>query len=275
MKFSINPAAVLVLVLGAIGVYAPAALAAAPANDTFPNATVVTAGFGEVLDTTEATTDSDDAQLNESCGAPATDASVWYSYTAAADGSIAVDVSRSDYTAGVIVGVGPQGSLQTVACGPSTVVFFGTAGTTYYILAFDDQGDGSGNGGSLNISFNAVEAPVVEDLTVNRFGGFNPQTGVATISGSYTCSNADFLDTIVNASQMLGGRVATVTGSGSFFDEDTCDGLPRNWSVDVFPDSGRFAGGKSMTVAFAFACGSFSCTQGYAERKVQLRSYRK
>jgi hypothetical protein len=75
MKTIIKLLAVLALVLSALGV---SALAAPPANDTFANATQALIRFSEVLDTTEATTDSDDAQLNESCGAPATDASVWY-----------------------------------------------------------------------------------------------------------------------------------------------------------------------------------------------------
>ena len=71
-----------------------------------------------MLDTTQATTDGDDAQLNASCGAPATDASVWYAFTAASDIGVVVDVSQSNYSAGVLVGVGSQGNLQTVACGP-------------------------------------------------------------------------------------------------------------------------------------------------------------
>ena len=94
------------------------ALAAAPNNDMFPGATAVTIGFSEVLDTTEATTDSDDAQLNASCGAPATDASVWYAFTASSDIGVVVDVSQSNYSAGVLVGVGTQGNLQIVTCGP-------------------------------------------------------------------------------------------------------------------------------------------------------------
>ena len=64
--------------LGALGALAPAALAAPPSNDTFAGATAAALGFSEELDTTDATTDGDDAQLNTSCGAPATDASVWY-----------------------------------------------------------------------------------------------------------------------------------------------------------------------------------------------------
>src|SRR2546426_570280 len=138
MKTIIRLLAVLALALGALVVAAPAALAAAPSNDTFTGATAVKIGFSEVLDTTEATTDSDDAQLNASCGAPATDASVWY-VLKGSDQGVAVDVSKSDYSAGVLVGVGTQGNLQTVTCGPGSVRFFAAAGTTYYVLAIDDQ----------------------------------------------------------------------------------------------------------------------------------------
>lgn len=258
----------LALALSALGVSAPTALAAPPLNDTFPNATPVTAGFSEVLDTTEATTDGDDFQLNQSCGAPATDASVWYALDGS-DTTVVVDVSQSDYSAGVLVGVGSQGSLTTVACGPGTVAFFAAAGTTYYVLAIDDQFDGGGNGGLLSISFNEVQAPTV-DITVNRFGKVNARTGVATISGTYTCTNGDFIDVFGNARQNV-GRFFTIVGSFGFFDSGTCDGAPRSWSADVFPQSGKFGGGKAMTVTFAFSCGPFVCADGFVERTVQLR----
>jgi len=91
-------AAVLLMALQALP-----AIAAPPSNDTIGGATVVSLGFSQTLDTTEATTDADDAQLNATCGAPATDASVWYSFTATADGGVVVDVSQSDYSAGVLV----------------------------------------------------------------------------------------------------------------------------------------------------------------------------
>src|ERR1043165_6311710 len=51
------------------------------------------------------------------------------------------------------VGVGNEGSLQTVACGPGAVAFFGAAETTYYSLVIDDQNDGDGSGGSLSGPF--------------------------------------------------------------------------------------------------------------------------
>ena len=129
-----------------------------------------------MLDTTDATTDSDDAQLNADCGAPATDASVWY-VLEGADVGVAVDVSQSDYSAGVLVGVGTQGNLEIVTCGSGAVAFFAAAGTTYYVLAFDDQEDGRGNGGSLNISFSDIPPPPTIDIALNRFGRVDSHTG--------------------------------------------------------------------------------------------------
>jgi len=260
------------------GPFAPPVLdviaASVPSNDAFSGATVVTVPFSEVLNTTEATTDADDAQLNATCGAPATDASVWYALTPVADAVVVIDVSQSDYSAGVLVGVGSQGSLFTVACGPGAVSFFAAALTTYYVLAIDDQFDSAGNGGSLNISFSAAQTTTLDAFTVDRFGSFDAQTGIARISGSYACSHGDFINTFVDARQNV-GRLVTIFGSGSFFDFGTCDGASHAWAADVVPQSGKFAGGKSMTVSFAFTCGAVNCATGYVEQTVMLRGGRK
>ena len=246
------------------------ALAEPPSNDIFTGAKATVIGFTEVLDTTEATTDTDDAQLNAQCGAPATDASVWYAFTATSDSTVVVDVSQSNYSAGVLVGVGSPGALSTVTCGQGAVAFSTTVGTTYYVLAIDDQlNDGGGNGGLLSISFNAVVAPTV-DINVNRFGQFNARTGIATISGTYTCSNGDYFNADVYASQNV-GRIATISGYGNFFASGTCDEAPHPWSADIVPQSGKFAGGKAMTVTFGYTCGIFQCADGYIRKTVQLR----
>lgn len=270
MKISLK---VLVAVAAAVlsAVWASAALAAAPNNDTFPNATAASIGFSQVLDTTQATTDADDAQLNASCGAPATDASVWYALQGS-DQNVIVDVSQSNYSAGVLVGVGTEGNLQTVTCGPGAVSFFAAAGTTYYILAIDDQADGGGNGGSLNISFNAAPPSPTVEVTVNPTGTVDAHTGVAHISGTYSCTNGDFIDIFVDAQQNVGRF--TILGFGEFFDSGTCDGASHNWSADVFPQNGKFGGGKTMTLADAFSCGPFECTDGFAQQTVQLRGGR-
>lgn len=67
----------------------------------------------------------------------------------------------------------------------------------------------------------------------------------------------------------------TITGSFGFFDFGTCDGEPRPWTADVFPFNGKFAGGKTLTIAFGFSCGSFECSDSYTEQTVQLRGGRK
>lgn len=251
-----------------VGLMSAAALANPPSNDVFTGATPVTIGFKEILDTSQATTDGDDAQLNATCGAPATDASVWY-VLQGSDQNVVVDVSSSTYSAGVLVGVGSEGNLQTVTCGPRTVTFFAAAGTTYYILAIDDQFDGGGNGGSLEIAFTEVPPPPALKFSLDRFGSVDPSTGVATISGAYVCANGDFVDLFVDASQNVGRF--TISGVGSFFEARTCDGLSHPWSADVVPQNGKFAGGKSLTTTFSFSCGPFQCTSGFLEQTVQLR----
>jgi len=269
MKTTFKLITAFTLTLSMLGLYAPAVLAAAPANDVFTGATTAFVGFSESLNTSEATTDADDAQLNTFCGAPATDASVWYAIQGN-DSTVIVDVSGSDYSAGALVGTGTEGNLDLVTCGPGAVVFFAAAGTTYYVLAIDDQLNGDGlNGGTLNISFSEIVSPTIDTFTVNRYGKFNSKTGTATISGTYSCSHADFIDVFVDAQQPVGRF--TILGSGEFFDFSTCDGAVHSWSAQVFPQNGKFAGGKTMTLNFATSCGPLECAFGFVQQKVQLR----
>jgi len=80
--------------------FAAPALAAAPANDTLAGIETLSVPDSVTLDTTEATTDADDASMNPGeCGAPATDASVWYELTGTG-AWVAIDVSASTYSAG-------------------------------------------------------------------------------------------------------------------------------------------------------------------------------
>ena len=245
------------------------ALAAAPSNDTFAGAATIGAvPFNTSLDTTEATTDADDVSANTNCGAPATDASVWYSFTPSVDAGIAVDVSTSTYSAGVIVVTGTPGSFELQSCGPGTIAFFATAGTTYYLLVFDDQLDGSGTGGVLNLTVAEIPPPPSIDVTVNPRATFNPHTGEATVSGTVLCSGeAEFSFLDLELSQKV-GRVATIRGFASV--EVTCDAVAHAWSVTVSPESGEFRGGKAASVTFAVACGVFECSVDFEERNVQL-----
>jgi hypothetical protein len=251
--------------------FAAPVLAAAPGSDTYAGRIVVgVLPFSDSLDTTEATTDADDAEANASCGAPATDASVWYEL-AGTDGGILVDVSGSDYSAGVIVAIGSPGTLVTVACGQGAVAFFAASGETYAILAFDDQLDGSGNGGTLDITIDAAPPPPAIDIAVDPVGSFDKVTGSATISGTLTCSGeAFFTEVDVQLTQNVGRF--TISGFGGIFSEGpVCDGTAQPWSVEVFGQTGKFKGGRAVAVTFAFACGSFDCGFDEETTKVMLR----
>jgi len=265
----LRSAAVAALVLGTLITSAGTALAAVPGNDTYGGRTVVGAlAFTQSLDTTEATTDSDDSDINANCGAPATDASVWYETTATADGGLVVDVSSSTYSAGAIVATGSPGNWNLVACGPGAVAWMATAGTTYAVLIFDDQLDGAGNGGTLNLTIDVIPPPPTVDITVNPVASFNSRTGSVRVSGTATCTgDPDFTTVETSLSQQVGRF--TVRGFG--ISDIVCDGTPRTWSVEVLPDNGKFAGGKAASVSFAIACGAFECGFDFEERTVQLR----
>ena len=245
---------------------APAAFAAAPSNDTYAGRITVSDGYSATLDTTEATTDSDDTEMNSNCGAPATDASVWYELKGTGD-TYSVDVSNSDYSAGVIVATGSPGSFSIVTCGPELVAFPTTAGTNYEILAFDDQEDGSGNGGQLSIAVNIVLAPSIDAFSVNSTATFH-KDGSATVSGTVTCSNTDFVEIDIFLQQTVGRT--RVQGFGGSFDTP-CDGTSHSWSVDVSGDNGLFRGGKATASASAFACTFIDCAESDIQKTLNLK----
>jgi Family of unknown function (DUF6299) len=248
-------------------VIAVPAAAAAPANDTFPSAVTISAlPFSETLDTMQATADADDAEANANCGAPATEASVWYAFTPASSTGVSVDVSGSDYSAGVIVVTGSPGSFSLVTCGPGLVGFSATAGTTYYILAFDATPGGT-NGGTLQITVSEAAVPEAA-VTVDPTATVDPRTGLVTVTGTFTCANADFALISVTVTQRVGRF--TITGFAGF-SPNPCDGQSHTWSADVTGSNGRFAGGPATVDAFMIACGAIGCATDEASQTVLLR----
>jgi hypothetical protein len=259
-------AVVVLMVIAAVAVVAQPAYAAPPANDTPSGATLISAlPFSDVVTIDEATTDELDATLNGQCGAPATEGSVWYRFDATEDGTVAFDVSESSFTAGALVTAGNPADGNVVTCGPGAVSFDVTAGQTYYIMAFSDTPGVTT--GTLVVHAQAVE-PLAVDITVNPIGSFNPKTGSATISGTLTCSEpAAFAFVTAELSQSV-GRVKIIGSNGV---EAACSATPEPWSVEVLPTNGKFAGGKAVSVAFAFACGDFSCGMDFEQTRIMLR----
>ena len=245
------------------------ALAAAPANDTWAGRAAIGAiPFSTTQDTTEATTDADDDEAN-TCGAPAMDASVWYELSGVS-GDILVDVSGSDYAAGVFVLVGSPGSFEVVACAPGAVVFTADPSVAYSILAIDDGSDGGGNGGSLSLVVDVAPPPPTVDLNVDGSARFDSRTGVATVSGTATCDGTDF----GFVELMLEQRVGRFIVRGFGFAEFPCTGSAEAWTAEVVGDTGLFKGGKGSLQAFASACNEISCGDDFVEATVQLRNRR-
>jgi hypothetical protein len=264
-------AGVATLVIAMVFTVAGPAQAAPPDNDTHGGATVVDVlnlPFTDQVDTTEATSDADDDAIAAQCaGVPAWDASVWYQITAAESGALAADFSASSYSAGGFVVTGSPGSFILVTCGPGAVAWPTVAGETYSLVVFDDQGDGGGNGGVLNLTIDIAPPPPEIDVTVNTKGTFNPRTGEATISGTVTCSgDAQFAFLDVELSQTV-GRLIVRGFSGT---NVTCDGATRPWSLLIRGENGTFGGGKALSVTVAVACGPFLCGEDFNETMVRL-----
>jgi len=246
---------------------APAS-AAPPSHDTIETARAITAPFSETVDTTEATTDAEDAAVNSTCGAPATNGSVWYSIEAAASApAYLVDVSQSSFTAGVIVATGTPGNLTLVNCGPQSIGFEATPGETYYLMAFSD--DPAVVGGQLTIAVTEAEPAPKVSLTVNDVGQVDKKTGVATISGTYTCiGTADF--TIVQGRLQQEQDDAVQVGGDFDGGELTCGGT-FDWSAAVTPESGKFKRGLAATIALTVSCNSLGCNVYETLEVVRLR----
>ena len=242
---------------------ASAAFAAPPANDTPDGAIALSLGQTVTEDTTEATTDAQDAKLNKFCGAPHTNASVWYTYTPSADGGFLLDMSQSDYSGGFLVFEGPPAPKSLITCGPTTVGVVGVAGTTYTIMVISDT---KVNGGNLVLSLQQAPPPPHIKVTVDP-QGTALKDGSAELSGTYSCKNADFLEMDGQLTQTVGRLKIT----GFFFKFiRKCDGAVHPWSAVVTSDNGKFSGGKAASVVFTFACGAIECSQGKLKETIKL-----
>lgn len=237
------------VVLGAL----PAS-AAPPSHDTIAGAKVIsTVPFSETVDTTEATTDEQDATINANCGAPVTNGSVWYSLTASAAAYL-VDVSQSNFSAGVIVATGTPGSLELVTCGPGSVAFESTPGTTYYLLAFSDIAEVVG--GQLSISVTETAPRPKVSMTINEVGKVNTRTGAATVSGTYTCEGqAEF--TVLQG--RLSQKQRDIHVVGSFEQLDLPCGGTFKWKADITPESGKFKRGLAASMSLMAGCNRLGC----------------
>ncbi len=247
------------------------ASAAAPLNDDVGGAVPLGLATTYSQDTTEATTSAEEAALNDFCGAPMLEQGVWFTATPSESGVVGLDVTQSDYSAGMLVAQGSPGALEPLLCGPGVVAGYVEAGQTYYILVFGD-GLTEATSGNLVISTFVPPPPPTVDVTVDDRASVD-RNGVARLTGTVTCTSDDINALLYEVSGELHQKVGRFTINGYFYSElyVPCDGQTLTWSGDVSGDNGVFAGGKAATAVFAFGCGSFDCGIGYTETTVSLR----
>jgi hypothetical protein len=138
-----------------------------PANDDFDDAIAIDSlPFNDAQDTRVTFTPDDDPTPD--CGANVRN-TVWYTYTAPADGIVRLRTEGSDFDTILSVWTGARGALTQVACddrsgmGTASLIDLEvTPGTTYHIMIGGDQGR------SGDLSFSAVDltplVPVNDDF---------------------------------------------------------------------------------------------------------------
>ena len=243
-------------------------LAAAPVNDDIADAIVVGAiPYTNDQDTSEATEGPTDPDCS---GAGPT---VWYQFTATADGRLEANTFGSDYDTTLYVGT-PDGSggIDLIACNDdagsdvqSRIRFNAEDGVTYLFMigAF-----GGSDGGGL--TFNLLEAPPVEELEVSiSLGGTArfDRNGVATLTGVVSCSGGDWLDIEGELRQRVGRF--TVIGWG--YTSTECSGDAEPFAIDIVGQTGTFAGGQAAAWVGAYTCGEDDCAFDSDEKTVRLR----
>jgi hypothetical protein len=264
----IHRVAAVLTAVGAVSVPSALPAFAQPANDTPAGATVIsTLPFDDSVVIDEATTDALDATLNEQCGAPATEGSVWYRFDATADGALIFDVSGSSFTAGALATLGDPANGIVLTCGPDTISFDVVAGESFFVMAFSDTPEVTT--GTLVVHVEEAPPPPEVDVTVDPIGTFT-NAGSAIITGTVTCTSDEpveftFID--VEVRQRVGRFTIIGFGSTDFI----CDGTTQTWAVEVFGESGQFRGGHAVSVTFAVACGTFTCGEDFEETTVRLR----
>jgi hypothetical protein len=240
---------------------APAS-AAPPGNDEPQGAIALHLGDRVEQDTTEATTTAQDAALNQNCGAPATNASVWYSYSPDQDRNVVLDMTASDYSGGMLVFRGNPTVDSLVTCGQGQVGLRARAGKRYSIMVISDT---DVMGGQLSLSLK--KAPPPPRVHVSLAGrGVAYRGGAARLHGTYSCKHGTsaFLD--VRLLQRA-GRLKIGAERGR---EIRCNGSRRHWSVRLVSPTGTYARGPAVAHARIDACGAFSCRHATARRHVHL-----
>jgi hypothetical protein len=241
---------------------AGAASAAPPDNDEPAGAVVLHLGDRVEQDTSEATTNAADDALNANCGAPATNASVWYQYSPSAAAKVVLDTTASSYTAGLMIFKGTPTADSLIACGPGAVGLRAQAGQTYYVMAFSDT---EVNGGDLVLTLKNAPTPRVHVAVAKQGVAFHG--GAARVHGTYSCTHDESFSELDVHLFQLAGRLKIQADSGTNI---RCDGKRHHWSVRLVSPVGTYARGSAVARVAIISCGFIECRQHRVKRHIHL-----
>jgi hypothetical protein len=221
------------LILAATIFAAVPAQAAAPSNDDFDAAAVITSlPYSDASSTVEATTSPDDPSCWVGSGA-----NVWYAYTPSADTWIEVNTAGSDFDTVLTAVSGDRGALTLIDCSDdsqygvqSALVLHALAGTTYHFMV-------NGFGGDTGaVAFNARETtPPLSNVTVRLDDkGTVDRQGLVTVHGTAVCDGVGRGEMNLYAAQS--NRRFTSTSSARVgFD---CGLTATSWSASFASQTG-------------------------------------
>ena len=242
---------------------AGAANADAPGNDEVGGAVVLHLGDRVTQDTTEATTNAGDDALNEACGAPFVNGSVWYQYTPSASHNVVVDTTASDYETGVMVFTGTPTADSLLTCGPGEAGLHARAGVTYYVMAFSDT---ETIGGNLVVKLENAPTPRGHVTVAAQGAAFHG--GAAKIHGTYRCRHNESFAGIDAHLGQRAGRLK-IRGEGHAQSRH-CDGKVHDWSARVVSPVGTYAKGRASAKVTIIVCGVLECRRDVAKKTLHL-----
>jgi hypothetical protein len=141
-------------------------------------------------------------------------------------------------------------SSPATSCMPASGSFFAVGVTTVNCESVDRSGNRAT--GSFHIT---VFAPLQMTAALATAGSVSGKTGVATISGTVSCSRNIDVDVSGRLTQLFARRVQV---SGAYSVHVNCRAPATAWSVTVIGDNGRFGAGMAKAEATASGC-ELSC----------------
>ena len=209
-----------------------------PVNDDISGAIAVTPLPFDVAMNTESATASPSDPVSP-CFGEAYGATVWFTYTAATAETVGFS-GNANFGAFADVYAGSPDALSWQQCSRMDGGGFRLdpiAGTTYYIVVGSTYG---GPGGEFSLH---AEKTLQLGLTLNAVGRVKSRTGLATLTGTISCSKPAYVNTNAGRLTQKVGRntIAAAFSIDSFF----CPGGSVPWQTTAASPTGPFIGGQA------------------------------